>query len=184
MDLEVFETGQFLCHLHGSAIKTLRDHLNDWETRFSHHLNAARRAATDSAYAPYSKFRVGASVAAFKMGESLTFVGCNVENASYGATMCAERVAIFSAVAQGYRTFEILALSTLDSASEPDLSRRAPCGLCRQVMSEFFSPKTIVLIDGGTQPSGKNCVDIAIIDSLLPWRFELNSENKIERNPF
>jgi len=184
MDSEVIETEEFLCHLHGPAIETLRDQLADWESRFLHHLAAARSSAAESAYAPYSKFRVGASVGARKMGESRNFIGCNVENASYGATMCAERVAIFAAVAQGYRNFEILALSTLDSACEPDLSRRAPCGLCRQVMSEFFSPRTIVLIDGGIQPSGKKCVDIAIIDSLLPWRFELNSENKIERIPF
>jgi cytidine deaminase len=177
MDLEIIETEQFLCHLHGAAIQKLRGHFHEREPHFWHHLHAARHAAADFAYAPYSKFRVGASVSALKAGEHRFFSGANVENASFGATICAERVAIFSAVTHGFRTFELLALSTLDSASEPDLSRRAPCGLCRQVMSEFFSPETIVLIDGGILPSGKNSVDIVIIDSLLPWRFELNWEN-------
>lgn len=136
------------------------------------HLQAARSAAL-LAYAPYSKFRVGASVEAEKGGESRRFSGCNVENASYGATMCAERVAIFSAVAADFRNFSLLALSTLDSADQAGLSARSPCGLCRQVMSEFFSDQTVILIDGGKDDAGRDCVDITTIDIVLPWRFSL-----------
>ena len=136
------------------------------------YLESSRSAAL-RAYAPFSKFRVGASVLAGKDGDLQKFSGCNVENASYGATMCAERVAIFSAVASGYRDFSLLVLTTLDSVEEADLSARSPCGLCRQVMSEFFSEDTVIVVDGGSDDSGRECVDILTIDTVLPWRFSL-----------
>lgn len=84
-----------------------------------------------NAYAPYSKFAVGAAVRTLD-GE--IFTGCNVENASYGLTMCAERNAIFAAVCQGYTEFKELCVTA--DTEEPV----APCGACRQVIAEFKIP--------------------------------------------
>lgn len=85
-------------------------------------------AAMENAYAPYSKFRVGAAVRT-STGEIIA--GCNVENAAYGEALCAERVAIAAAVARGMKEFAEIAI-----ASESD-DPAAPCGSCRQTMSEF-----------------------------------------------
>jgi cytidine deaminase len=85
-------------------------------------------AAMENAYAPYSRFRVGAAV---KTTSGEMIAGCNVENAAYGEALCAERVAIAAAVARGLREFEEIAI-----ASESD-EPAAPCGSCRQTMSEF-----------------------------------------------
>ncbi len=101
-------------------------------------LETAERAR-DRAYAPYSRFRVGAAVLAG--GE--VFAGCNVENASYGLTVCAERVAVFSAVAAGQRRIDAVAVST--EAATPT----APCGACRQVLHEFGAAMTVIMSAGG-----------------------------------
>ncbi|MEO7368097.1 MAG: cytidine deaminase [Gemmatimonadaceae bacterium] len=85
-------------------------------------------AAMENAYAPYSRFRVGAAV---RTSSGEVIAGCNVENAAYGEALCAERVAIAAAVARGMREFEEIAI-----ASESD-EPAAPCGSCRQTMSEF-----------------------------------------------
>ena len=102
------------------------------------------RVAAERAYAPYSSFRVGAAVIAG--GES--FLGCNVENASYGLTICAERVAMFAAVAAGHRRIERLAVSCPDAAPDFGDEGRMPCGACRQVMAELLAPDAVVLVDG------------------------------------
>ena len=94
------------------------------------------RAASELAYAPYSGFKVGAALLT-KTGE--VFTGVNVENASYGATNCAERTAIFKAVSEGCREFEAIAIV----ASSGDLV--PPCGICRQVLAEFMPEGKVVL---------------------------------------
>ena len=94
----------------------------------------AAKAASLQAYCPYSKFRVGAAV---RMKSGRIFTGCNVENASYGLTICAERNAIFSAVVQGEMEIESLAIYT------PTPAPTAPCGACRQVINEFGPGATI-----------------------------------------
>ena len=90
--------------------------------------------ASEKSYSPYSNYKVGA---ALLTKEDKIFTGTNIENASYGATMCAERVAIFNAVASGYKDFKAIAVYTKDAG--------IPCGMCLQVMSEF-SPEIEVII--------------------------------------
>jgi cytidine deaminase len=93
-----------------------------------HHMNVLARAASKNAYCIYSNFPVGAAVLT---DDGRVFVGCNVENASFGLTICAERNAIFQAVTQGYRAVRAVVVFT--STDKPT----APCGACRQVISEF-----------------------------------------------
>ncbi len=142
-------------------------------------LMLAARSAKNNAYAPYSQFKVGAAVVMQgRNGEpGMIHSGCNVENASYGATMCAERSAIFSAVAAGGQKIIALAL-TLDSADESDLSRRSPCGLCRQVISEFADTSTAVIIDSGEQDGVKFSGEVMGIADLLPWGFQFEPPAK------
>ncbi len=94
----------------------------------------AQRAA-ENAYAPYSKFPVGAAVLT---ANGTQFSGCNVENASFGLTICAERAAIFAAVAAGETKITAVAIHT------PTLKPTAPCGACRQVMREFGTDIKII----------------------------------------
>ena len=115
---------------------------------------AARKAA-DFAYAPYSKFRVGAALLS---EDGRVFSGCNVENRSYGLTICAERNAVLQGVAQGQQKFTAIAISTPDSA-EPV----GPCGACRQVLSEFMETNAAVRFGG----SGPSQVDTTM-GALLP----------------
>ncbi|WP_445766922.1 cytidine deaminase [Rheinheimera sp.] len=94
-------------------------------------LQSAAQQAAAQAYAPYSKFPVGVAVLA-QSGKIYT--GCNVENASYGGTVCAERNAIAAAVVAGERTFSAVMVYTPQDKLTP------PCGICRQVIAEFFTP--------------------------------------------
>lgn len=105
------------------------------QTPTSTELLAAARAARERAYAPYSNFAVGAALLTAG-GEVLT--GSNVENASYGLTMCAERSALFAAVSAGHRDFVALAIAG------PDGAATTPCGACLQALSEFGDGLRIV----------------------------------------
>lgn len=102
------------------------------------------QAAAQRAYVPYSKFRVGAAVEV----DGKTYTGCNVENASYGLTVCAERVTMFTAIAAGNRRVERLAVTCVDASQDQGPDSRMPCGACRQVMSELMGPDAEVLVDG------------------------------------
>ena len=108
-------------------------------------LIALARQAALHAYSPYSKFKVGAAVI-FDDAPSL-FSGCNIENSSYGLTMCAERVAIATAAASGARVLTKIAIAVIGDAGRP-IKSFMPCGACRQVISEFGTADTAVLIDG------------------------------------
>ncbi|MGB9070948.1 MAG: cytidine deaminase [Candidatus Acidiferrales bacterium] len=123
-------------------------------------LTAAAKRAMKNAHAPYSKFKVGA---ALLTTTDKVFVGCNVENASYGMTNCAERTAIFTAVAQLGPKMEIRAIAVVNRQNTPC----SPCGACRQVIYEF-GPKAVVFFRG---KSGKD-TDLPITD-LLPEGFRL-----------
>jgi len=98
----------------------------------------AAREARDHAYAPYSNFQVGAAVLT-RDGE--TFVGCNVENASFGLCNCAERTALFAAVAAGYGPGDFTHLAVIADGDDPV----APCGACRQVMIELGGRDLVVI---------------------------------------
>ena len=106
-------------------------------------LTAARRAA-NVAHCPYSHFRVGAAV----LLDGRVFTGCNIENGSYALTMCAERVAIFSAVAAGCKSMSAIAVACVDALPNNGLSHRMPCGACLQVMAEFGGDDMRILVDG------------------------------------
>jgi cytidine deaminase len=106
-------------------------------------LAAAALQARENAHAPYSNFRVGAALED-SMGRVHT--GCNVESASYGLTMCAERVAVFKAVSEGCRTFRRIAIAADTETLTP------PCGACRQILWEFCGDIEIVLVN----PRGKS----------------------------
>jgi cytidine deaminase len=105
-------------------------------------LEKARNAAY-SAYAEYSGFRVGAAV---RVGGAI-YTGCNIENASYGLTICAERVAVFAAVTAGARQIDAVALACIDAAPGSAPGSLMPCGACRQVMAEFGSANLPVHVD-------------------------------------
>lgn len=124
-----------------------------------------RRAfeAQKKAYAPYSHFQVGAALLA---EDGTIYEGCNIENASYGACNCAERTAIFRAVYEGKRKFcQIAVVGKAEDAKEFDYC--APCGICRQVMSEFCSPKEFEIILAKTEDDYK----VYTLEELLPLSF-------------
>ena len=121
------------------------------------------KIARERSYSPYSGFRVGAALLT-KSGK--VYHGCNIENAAYSPTNCAERTAFFRAVYEGEREFEKIAVVGALGDREPD-ETCAPCGVCRQVMMEFCDPETfrIVLANGKAEP-----LEILLKD-LVPYGF-------------
>lgn len=124
-----------------------------------HDLITAAIAARQRAYARYSNFQVGAALRAV---DGTIFLGCNVENASYGLTQCAERTAITSAVAAGVREFTQLVIAASGAVT--------PCGACRQVLAEFCRELPIVLID----PEHPEQCQRYELSALLPGCFQLD----------
>lgn len=114
----------------------------------------AAQEAQKNAYAPFSRFKVGA---ALLTTDNKITLGCNIENASYGLTVCAERVAIFKAVSEGYKKFKAIAVVTSDCSY--------PCGACLQVMAEFSPNITVIL------SNGKSRTKILKLKDLLPKAF-------------
>ncbi len=129
------------------------------------HLLILAEEGKKKAYAPYSGFRVGA---ALLTKEGKVFTGCNVENASYGLSNCAERTAVFAAVAAGYRDFDALAIVS-DSGTAT-----YPCGACRQVLVEFNPDMKIIM---GNQ-AGELLMEKA--GDLLPHYFSGQDMEKLE----
>lgn len=121
-------------------------------------LLADAHKAKENAYCRYSGFQVGAAILA---KDGTVIIGCNVENASYGLTMCAERSAIFKAVSMGYKPgdFEAIAIA----ASGPDFS---PCGACREVINEFGDDMAVIFEFGGETV-------VTTLAALLPYNFKL-----------
>ena len=116
------------------------------------------KQAMRQAYAPYSHFRVGAAVMT-KQGK--VFTGCNVENASYGASCCAERTAIFKAVSEGERELAKIAVVSESGKLTP------PCGICRQVLLEFMPEGSVIL------EQGEGGIKIYTVKELMPVGFVL-----------
>ena len=115
------------------------------------------RAARRRAHAPFSRFKVGA---ALRTADGDVVTGCNIENASYGLTLCAERVAVFKAVSEGRKRFDAIAVA-VDS---PKLA--APCGPCRQILWEFCGDIWVHMVD-----LGKGSLTVRLSE-LLPYPFD------------
>ena len=124
----------------------------DWEG-----LIVVAREVARHAYVPYSRFPVGAALLG---GGGEIYPGCNVENASFGLALCAERVAVFRAVSSGERAFRALALCVPDGGT--------PCGGCRQVLHEFAPELPITIFD-----PGRDRLTAYHLDELLPYPFNL-----------
>ncbi len=123
-------------------------------------IQAAHKAAVavrKKSHSPYSKFKVGSALVT-KSGEIID--GCNVENVSYGGTICAERVAILKAVSEGQKSFTDIVVVTEGEKLAP------PCAFCLQVMAEFFTPKTKIWLASPTEIES-----VHTFEELLPYAF-------------
>ncbi len=133
-------------------------------TRDEEYLIQQAREAANNAYCPYSRFAVGAACES----EIGIVTGCNVENASYGLAMCAERVALFAARSRGAKRVTRMAVACISVQSSAAPEERMCCGACRQVMSEMMEHDAIVLIDG---------VGAFTLQGLLPMSFRLQKQD-------
>ena len=124
-------------------------------------MNLAKEAQAN-AYAPYSNFKVGA---ALLLKDGNVIKGCNVENASYGLTNCAERTAMFAALAQGYKKEDFKELAIFSSCNPP----ASPCGACRQVMVELMSK------DGKVYIGNDQGIIESVVNELMPLAFDKES---------
>ena len=118
--------------------------------------------ARKQAYTPYSHFRVGAALLA---ADGTVYSGCNVENAAYTPTNCAERTAFFKAVSEGKREF--IAIAIVAAPEGEPLRKTAPCGVCRQVMMEFCHPETFRVISAASVED----YEVFTLAQLMPMGF-------------
>ena len=118
--------------------------------------------ARENAYTPYSHFMVGAAVLT---KEGKVYQGCNIENASFTPTICAERTAIFKAVSEGHREF--IKMAVVGSPEGKVESFASPCGVCRQVMMEFCDPETFQVIFGISPEK----YEVHLLKEILPYGF-------------
>jgi cytidine deaminase len=132
----------------------------NWKT-----MEEAAKKARKLAYAPYSRFKVGA---ALLDDHGRIWSGCNVENASYGLSLCAERVAIAKMVSAGSRQWQALALAAKNGV--------VPCGACLQVLAEFAAPDALVAV-----PDSSGTATIFRLSDLLPEAFRLDASNAFRR---
>lgn len=120
-------------------------------------------AARVHSYSPYSKYRVGAALLA---GDGRIFKGCNIENAAYAPTNCAERTAVFKAVSEGCRTF--LAIAVVGGKGEkPEGDYAYPCGVCRQVLREFAEPSNFLILCARSEEDYREWT----LEEMLPESF-------------
>ena len=122
-------------------------------------LLAAALAVRENAFAPFSKFKVGAAVQGL---DGRIHTGCNVENATYGLTVCAERVAIFKGISEGSRRFKRVAVAADTERLTP------PCGACRQILWEFCGDVEIVLVNP------RNKIETYRLKDLFPKPFDVS----------
>ena len=121
------------------------------------------KKAREHSYSPYSNYKVGAALLT-KSGK--IYHGCNIENAAYTPTNCAERTAFFKAVYDGEREFEKIAVVGALADGDPDVTC-APCGVCRQVMMEFCNPETFTIV----LANGKDAQLEVLLKDLFPFGF-------------
>ena len=121
--------------------------------------------AMNTAYAPYSGYRVGA---ALLTASGRVYTGCNIENASYTPTVCAERTAAFKAVSEGEREFAMLAVA--GGKDGEVVGTFPPCGVCRQVLAEFCSPEMSIVLVKDADGNG----EMLTLGELLPLAFKLD----------
>ena len=126
--------------------------------QYKNELIKRAKAAKENAYAPYSQFRVGAAILT---GEGNYYTGCNIENASYGLACCAERVALYTAIANGELNFSAIAIISDSEEYIP------PCGACRQVMIEFSPDMQVIMANNQGEHQTKTAAE------LLPGAFAL-----------
>ena len=137
-------------------------------------LVALAKQARSRSYCPYSGFAVGA---ALLCADGIVYQGCNIENAAYGPSICAERVAVFRAVAEGKRDFAALAVAG-GKAGEEITALCPPCGVCRQVLAEFCPPEFPVLLI-----TGEDSFTRLPLGELLPMGFGPSYLKKHKDNP-
>lgn len=127
-------------------------------------LSTAARQAALNAYAPYSRFRVGAAV----LGKNDVYRGANVENASYGLTLCAERSALAKAISEGEREIRAIAIACIDANPNMGIQELMPCGACRQWIVELARDAEIIVVGAD---------HTFAIQDLLPMAFDLGAKN-------